>query len=120
MNKVYNTGKSTWRHGEITQWHPNGVTARWLLGPCPQCGSITSNYGMAFSCHSTYCPCSANMFVCSPGPIPDWWDTDIDVKLDGDAWCAIGKDFVNLQESNTGFGNTPQEAVNSLKACISA
>ena len=32
------------------------------------------------------------------------------VFLDGDAWCAVHPDFVNLQESPAGFGTSPEEA----------
>lgn len=43
--------------------------------------------------------------------------------LDGNAWCANRKDFVNLQESPAGFGDTKLEAMAALckelgyKAC---
>jgi hypothetical protein len=33
---------------------------------------------------------------------------------DGDAWCAVGPDFVDLQRSPAGFGATQQEAVRAL------
>jgi len=58
---------------------------------------------------------SAMRFVCSPDKTPEWWDTDINVQLDGDSWCATAEGFVNLQESPVGFGDTPQEAVEELK-----
>jgi len=32
------------------------------------------------------------------------------VFLDGDAWCAVYPDFVDLQESLAGFGDTPELA----------
>lgn len=32
------------------------------------------------------------------------------VFMDGDAWCAVFPDFINLQESPSGFGATPEEA----------
>jgi hypothetical protein len=60
------------------------------------------------------------MFVCAPEKTPDWWNTDIDVKLDGDAWCATGAGFVNLQESPAGFGATPREAVKALREELTA
>ena len=35
---------------------------------------------------------------------------------DGDAWCAVGPDFLNLQRSPAGFGATRQEAIRALRA----
>lgn len=32
------------------------------------------------------------------------------VFMDGNAWCAVHPDFINLQESPAGFGDTPEEA----------
>jgi hypothetical protein len=112
--KSYDTGKAKWRHDEIVDWHPNRAAARWLLGPCPKCGSITSNYGSAYSCHNQYCPNSASQFACGPEKTPDWWRTQVNVFLDGDAWCATLDGFINLQESVAGFGSTPRAAVENL------
>lgn len=36
------------------------------------------------------------------------------VRLDGSRWCATWPDFINLQESPAGFGNTPAEAIAEL------
>lgn len=33
---------------------------------------------------------------------------------DGDKWCAVKPDFVNLQESEAGFGDTREEAISRL------
>ncbi len=33
---------------------------------------------------------------------------------DGNAWCAVKRDFINLQESDAGFGNTREEAIKQL------
>lgn len=111
-NKVYHTIKGeSWVFGQIVEWSPSRDPARWLLGPCPRCGSSTSTYGGSYSCHNDYCQNSASIFVCSPEPTPDWWNTDIDVKMDGDKWCATDGSFVNLQESTAGFGDTPRDAV---------
>jgi len=38
------------------------------------------------------------------------------VFMDGDAWCAVFPDFVNLQESPAGFGETPEAARKALAA----
>ena len=37
------------------------------------------------------------------------------VFKDGDMWCAVGPDFINLQESPAGFGETPELAREELK-----
>lgn len=36
------------------------------------------------------------------------------VAKDGNAYCAVYKDFVNIQESPSGFGKTPDDAIVSL------
>lgn len=38
----------------------------------------------------------------------------LNVFKDGDKWCATFKDFVNLQESQAGFGDTALEAFADL------
>jgi hypothetical protein len=35
---------------------------------------------------------------------------------DGDAWCAVGPEFLDLQMSPAGFGDTKEEAVKTLRA----
>jgi len=37
---------------------------------------------------------------------------------DGDSWVAVGPDFVDLQRSPTGFGETPEEAIEALHAAL--
>ena len=39
---------------------------------------------------------------------------EITVKKDGAAWCANRINFINLQESDAGFGESPLEAVGAL------
>lgn len=107
----YNNGEYSWVHGQVISRHPNGNLDRWLLGPCPECGSTTSNYGGLYSCHSLYCTKSSNVFACTPGPMPDWWNTGVNVMKDGNKWFAHGVEFINLQESISGWGKTPREAV---------
>lgn len=34
--------------------------------------------------------------------------------MDGDMWCAVGNDFVNMVESPIGFGSTPGEAIDCM------
>lgn len=36
------------------------------------------------------------------------------VYMDGNAWCAVKPDFVDLGESLAGFGDTPEEARKDL------
>lgn len=33
---------------------------------------------------------------------------------DGSAWCAVGQDFANIQESPVGFGDTREQAIAEL------
>lgn len=117
MNTAYDTGKCKWEYGRPV--YQEGRVVRRLLGPCPTCGSVTSTYGGGYSCHNDYCPHSANIFACNAGPMPDWWNTDVRVYLDGNAWCAVGADFENLQESPAGFGGSPAEAVDALRKELS-
>jgi hypothetical protein len=35
--------------------------------------------------------------------------------MDGNAWCAVGPDFINLQESPAGFGETREAAIHALQ-----
>jgi hypothetical protein len=41
-------------------------------------------------------------------------DKTIIIKKDGNKWCAHREDFVNLQESNAGFGDDPHVALANL------
>ena len=111
---VYKTGKHSWRHYEVVdRWR--GQPTRWMLGPCPACGAPTSTYGGGMNCHNDYCANSAMNFTCSAEPIPKWWNTGVQVYMDGDKWCAVGPDFINLQESPAGFGTNPREAAADLE-----
>jgi hypothetical protein len=40
------------------------------------------------------------------------------VYMDGGKWCAVGPNFISLQESPAGFGDTPLEAMKSLEEAI--
>ena len=40
--------------------------------------------------------------------------------MDGNAWCAVMPDFINLQESPSGWGDTKEEAIASLKKELTA
>ena len=40
---------------------------------------------------------------------------DFRLFMDGDAWCAVRAGFINLQESNVGFGETRDDAVTNLR-----
>ena len=41
-------------------------------------------------------------------------ENDIQIVLDGNAWCAYRLPFRNLQEDDAGFGATPQIALTAL------
>jgi hypothetical protein len=41
------------------------------------------------------------------------------VFRDGAAWCAVGPHFIDLMQSKAGFGDTPEIAVDALKAAVS-
>lgn len=118
--KTYDTGKFKWQHMQENdpQRGYDGRSLHHLLGPCPRCGNCTEEYGGGFQCLDRYCYNNANNFACSNDGIPDWWNTNINVKLDGDMWCAFKDDFINLQESDAGFGKTPREAVESLRKLV--
>lgn len=108
--RVYTTGIDSWRHGERSSpvdWHT-------LLGPCPICGHRTFDYGGGWRCVDRYCANSANNPAPTVGPAPTWWDTDVNVFRDGSDWCAVRDGFVNLMESDAGFGATPGAAVEAL------
>jgi hypothetical protein len=116
--KTYDTGGGrTWQHGQPTDFH-NGVATRVLLGPCPDCGTACRDYGGGWRCMALYCANSASNPAPNVGPQPDWWDTNINVVKDGNAWCAHFDDFINLQESIAAYGDTPQQAVDELRRTI--
>jgi len=43
-------------------------------------------------------------------------DDAVVLYKDGDQWCAVRQDFINLAESDAGFGYTADEAINQLAA----
>jgi hypothetical protein len=110
MNKIYDTHRDRWGHGQ-----PLPGSSHVFLGPCPICGGRTFDYGGNWRCVGSYCPCSAGNPTPSVGPCPEWWQTDIRVFKDGNAWCAVYEStFENIQESPCGFAATPREAVFAL------
>jgi len=44
----------------------------------------------------------------------------IKIFKDGDRWCAVMDDFINIQESLAGFGSTSMEALDSLAADLAS
>ncbi len=114
---IYNTGKDTWTHDEKSwslglSWDRKPIHC--YLGPCPLCGARTFDYGGGWRCLAPWCFCSDSNPMPSMGPAPVWWNSGINVIRDGDAWCAHRADFINLQESDAGYGASPQEAVDAL------
>ncbi|PCI54177.1 MAG: hypothetical protein COB36_10835 [Alphaproteobacteria bacterium] len=48
-----------------------------------------------------------------------WWA--IKVMKDGDAWCCVGEEFINLQESDCyAFGDTKKEAIENYGTVMCA
>lgn len=47
-------------------------------------------------------------------------DSAICFFKDGDKWCCVNADFVNLQESPAGFGDTFDEALSDLQKARAA
>ena len=41
-------------------------------------------------------------------------ESQYNVYIDGNVWCATAGDFVNIQESNIGFGKSPVMALKQL------
>lgn len=113
MGKKYSTGKFSWEFGQDCHYE-NGYPMHKFLGPCPDCGRVTYNYGGGWRCVGDYCNRGVGNPADSVGKAPEWWNTDINIFLDGNAWCATRDGFINLQESNAGFGNTPHKAVLDL------
>ena len=112
MSKIFRTEEGNkWEYGEQLpgDWHT-------YKGPCPHCGARTFNYGGGWRCMALYCNNNASNPAPSVGKEPDWWHEPINVFKEGNSWCATYEDFINLQESNAGFGNSPQEAVDNLRA----
>ena len=115
-NTIYKTGLDTWQYGTPICFNSRNRTHdKQLLGPCPRCGSRTSSYGGGMACHKPYCQNNSDVFSHRADPFPDWWNTGVQVFMDGDMWCAVDEDFVNIQESPCGFGITPNDAVKELK-----
>lgn len=70
--------------------------------PHEGCNELSFSYGGSQVCNS----CGRNNLQ------KDWWV--IRVFKDGDAWCCVGENFENLQESdNYAFGSTRDEAINN-------
>lgn len=109
--KTFSTGKDHWEYKSkmpgYQEWHI-------YLGPCPDCGSRTFDYGGGWRCTAIFCNRNASNPAPSVGERPEWWDLNVQVFKDGDSWCAVYDDFINLQESPAGFGNNPDAAVKSL------
>lgn len=113
--KTYTKNGFTWAYGQKAGY--KGSPQFW--GPCPACGSATFDYGGNWRCVDLYCSNSWSNPAPSLGAKPAWWNTNINVFMDGNAWCATMGSFINLQESPAGFGNSPDSAVKSLLSCTS-
>lgn len=101
-----------WRHGQ--EWIGAYNMRHLYLGPCPLCGTRTFDYGGGWRCMALNCNNNETNPAPNVGPKPAWWNTGIQVYKDGNQWCAVKPDFVNLQVSPAGFGGSPQKAVDDL------
>lgn len=106
---IYDTGRDQWEYGKL-------YGTVYLLGPCPICGKPTFDYGGGWRCSDPWCSNSYTSPISTLGSHPDWWNTNIHIKLDGSQWCAHYDKFRNLQESPVGFGDTPWQAIVAFKA----
>lgn len=120
MSTTYEpTPGNRWTYGdEVGKLWFNGREFRReirLLGPCPACGTVCRSYGGGWRCQAPHCYYNADNTAPSFGPMPDWWNTGVQVFRDGSTWCATDVGFINLQESDAGFGDTPRAAVEDLR-----
>lgn len=46
------------------------------------------------------------------------WSHGFHVFRDGSAWCAVGPHFIDLMKSDAAFGDTPEQAVEGLRAIL--
>ena len=113
LPKRYETGIMSWSYRQPCNYK-HGTSYNVLLGPCVICGMPTIDYSVGWQCMNITCEKKHNAHKSVLTSLPFWWNTDINVFLDGNAWCATRDGFTNLQECFVGFGNTPQEAVNEL------
>jgi len=68
-----------------------------------------------------YGQCVAEFALATADAIMAECQTDgVRIFRDGDQWCAVYPDFVNLQESLAGFGDTPAAARKALLRDIPA
>ena len=112
----YNTGADKWTHGEKYYYTSAHRYTKTWYGPCPECGNRTTDYGGSIICVNEYCKHTSERQCVNPiKPEPKWWNTGVQVYKDGDQWCAVKADFINLQESYAGFGDSPQTAFNELE-----
>lgn len=83
---------------------PAGFCDKTAYGERPQCQEWRAATGEVFRYdhkYSGYVPALA---------CPAHGGPATRVFKDGDKFCAVDPDFVNLQESPAGFGDTPEEA----------
>jgi hypothetical protein len=114
--KIYNTYVDSWQHEQQYYYTSEHRHKKQWYGPCPECGNRTTDCGGSIVCIDDYCKHSSNRQCVSPiKPEPSWWNSDINVQKDGDMWCAFRDGFINLQESEAAFGDTPEQAVQYLK-----
>ncbi len=107
---TFRVAKDTWDMDQpfpINDGHKN-------LGPCPTCGKRTFNYGGGWRCLGLQCVHNESNPASGMGPRPAWWDRDVCFDRDGDMWMASRPGFINIQESDCGFGETTADAARDL------
>jgi hypothetical protein len=105
-------GNGGWNYGQRFNRSTRPYDYGRYLGPCPLCGNPCFEYGGGARCTSPECFNSYLNISPSLSVKADWWNTNIQVVKDGNMWRANYED----KESITAFGETPQKAIDNLKA----
>lgn len=103
-------GNGGWDYGQTFNRSTHANDYSHYLGPCPICGNPCFDYGDGARCTDTDCFNSYLNISPSLCVKADWWNSNIRVVKDGNAWCVHYDDFVNLQESIAAFGDTPTKS----------
>ena len=116
----YQVNDNSWSHGDPVCYLNKGWDGRPLhiyLGPCPDCGSRTFDYGGGWRCCSPFCSRSYNNPAPSVGEKPSWWDME-EMILSQQGLLSIWKAVYSNPNLHRqfGYGKTPDQAVHNLIA----